>query len=109
VSAQSGIDIRDHTSQPATRELLQQSDLIFGLAAEHVDYVLSQGIPADKVFLLRAFPERPSNWRDLSIIDPIGQGDDVYMQVFFQIDEAIHHALPEIIARAKERARSQER
>ncbi|MEW5875877.1 MAG: hypothetical protein AB1752_11940 [Candidatus Zixiibacteriota bacterium] len=106
VAAQNRVDLHEHKSQRATRKLLQQSDLVFGLAAEHVEYALKEGARPETVFLLRAFPERPANWQDLSIIDPIGQQDSVYQSVFFQIDEAIHQALPEIIARARKKAES---
>lgn len=105
-AARHGVNISRHRSQPLTKRMLHESDLILALAEEHAEYSLKQGAPPEAVYLLRAFPEKPANWSELSIIDPIGQGANVYQQVYFQIDEALHHALHEIIERARAKAES---
>lgn len=100
VCAEHGIDIRSHRSQPVTKELLDRVDLIMALAVDHLHYVLDVGIPEEKVYLVRAFPEQEGDLAELSIPDPIGGPREAYEQVFFQIDEALRRHLPDIIKRA---------
>ena len=103
VAAEYGVDISQHLSQGASRKLLYNADLILALADEHFEYCRDLDVPADKLFMLRSFPQQTSHLREMSVEDPIGQGRNVYQQVFFQIDEALRQSLPEIIKRAREK------
>ena len=104
VAAEYGIDISDHRSQAASRELLDSADLIFGLSDEHYHYVLDLGVNPEKIFLLRGFPNRDVDHDHASILDPIGMPRQAYQQVFFQIEEYTRHVLTEIVRRAREKA-----
>lgn len=103
VAAEYGVDISQHLSQGATRKLLYNADLILALADEHFAYCRDLDIPKDKLYMLRSFPQHTTHLREMSVEDPIGQGRNVYLQVFFQIDEALRQSLPEIIKRAREK------
>jgi len=104
VAAEYGVDIRGHVSQGATRKLLHNADLVLALAADHYEYCRDLDVPAEKVFLLRAFPENTNRMREMSVPDPIGQDRSVYQEAFFQIDEALRQSLPEIVKRARDKA-----
>ena len=104
VSAEYGVDISGHTSQAATRKLLYNADLVLALADDHYTFCMDIDVPEEQVFLLRAFPQRTANLREMSVPDPIGQGRDVYQKVFFQIDEALRQSFPEIMQRARAKA-----
>jgi protein-tyrosine-phosphatase len=101
VSAEHGVDIRDHRSQAATRELLHAADLVLALATEHFHYALDLDLPSGKVYLVRGFPGHEGGPDRLSIPDPIGRPREAYEQVFFQIEEAIRRSLPTIIRLAQ--------
>lgn len=103
VAAEYGVDISQHLSQGASRKLLYNADLILALADEHFEYCRDLDVSKDKLYMLRSFPKHTSHLREMSVEDPIGQGRNVYQQVFFQIDEALRQGLPEIIKRAREK------
>jgi protein-tyrosine-phosphatase len=105
VCAEYGIDISAHRSRAASRKLLHTVDLVLALAADHYAYGEELGVPSERLYLLREFPgKREANAR-LSIADPIGRPREMYQEVFFQIDEALRQGLPEIIERARARAK----
>ena len=100
VSASYGVDISEHLSQAATPELLDQADLVFALAADHHEYCRAMGVPAERLFMLRAFPQHPQGLAQYQIPDPIGGNRDQYQRTFYLIEEALRRGLPAIIARA---------
>ncbi|MEW5702506.1 MAG: hypothetical protein AB1792_09785 [Candidatus Zixiibacteriota bacterium] len=95
-----GVDLRLHRSQALTRPLLSRADLVLALAAEHYEICQNWGKPGEQLYLLRAFPQRPSDLRAHSIPDPIGGDRRRYEQVFFDIDEAVRRIFPAISHRA---------
>ena len=109
VSAAYGIDLGNHSSQAASQELLRKSDLVLALAVDHYEYCRVVGVPENKLFLVRAFPEHQADMGQLSVPDPIGQGHEFYRRAFFLIDEAIRKGWPEIVRRAREVAGSADR
>lgn len=92
------LDLTPHRSQGTSKELVEQSDLIFAMAPEHLAAIrrLSPDA-ADKSFLLKNFPD-PSE-RGEGVVDPIGMDLDVYNQVFLEIGEYLGKHLPEILNR----------
>jgi len=100
VSGQYGVDISGHRSQGLTPQLLQESDLVLTFAAEHFVTCGNLGKEADKLFMLKSFPNQPRDPRRESIEDPIGGDRPRYEKVFFEIDEAIRRVLPAILQRA---------
>ncbi len=100
VSQQYGVDISDHESQALTRELLEEADLVLTLAAEHYEICQNLGADEDRLFMLRSYPKKPRDLRRESIADPMGGSRPQYERAFFEIDEAIHRALPTILKKA---------
>ncbi len=76
-----GADISTHQSQGVTAELVEGSDIIFGLAREH-EHILRQRYPSvrDNVFLLRRFAIEPAQQVSDNIEDPIGCSYEIYEQ-----------------------------
>jgi protein-tyrosine-phosphatase len=101
ISQKYGIDITAHRSQGVTPAMMAETDLVFALAAEHFDECARQGAAADRLFMLRAFPEAAPDRQAVSIADPIGGGPAEYERAFLEIDEAIRQAFAEIGVRAK--------
>jgi protein-tyrosine-phosphatase len=100
VAQQYGVDISGHESQALTRELLDEADLVLTLAAEHYETCQNLGVDEDRLFMLRSYPKKPRDLRRDSIADPMGGSRPQYERAFFEIDEAIHRALPFILANA---------
>lgn len=92
------LDLSPHLSQGTTKELIDQSDLIFAMAPEHLA-VIRQLSPSaeDKSYLLKSFPESAAYGE--GVLDPIGMDLEVYNQVFLEIGEYLGKHLPEIIKR----------
>ena len=107
VAADQGIDITDHVSRDASLGLLNHVDLVLAMAKEHLDYARRLGVPDDKLYMLRGFPNRDLNDSAASIPDPIARPREVYEQVFLMIDEAIRSGFPEIMRRARAKMEGQ--
>jgi protein-tyrosine-phosphatase len=100
VSQQYGIDISGHQSQALTRELVTGADLILTMAAEHYEICQNLGVDDYRLYMLRSYPNKPRDLRRESIADPMGGSRPQYERAFFEIDEAIHRALPTILQKA---------
>jgi len=100
VAGEYGVDLSRHRSQALTPQLLENSDLVFALAAEHFETCRHLGKEPERLFLLKAFPHASRNLRQESIDDPIGGDRSRYEKAYFEIDEAIRKALPAILQRA---------
>ena len=94
-----GIDVRHHRSKAVTRDLLQSSDLVFGMADEHVS-ILRTVFPQQKhkIYLLGSFPKSENSART-SIDDPYGSSFSFYKKIRDQIEQEIERVLPELISR----------
>lgn len=100
VSGQYGVDISDHRSQDLTPELLESSDLVLAMAAEHLETCRQMAKNPDQLYMLKSFPDQSRDPRRDSIDDPIGGTRERYERAFFEIDEAIRRAVPAILQRA---------
>jgi protein-tyrosine-phosphatase len=89
VMLERGNELRDHSSQPLTRALIEVADFVFTMTPAHAEAAkrLAPGF-ADRIFLLD--PDHP-------IADPIGHSVQVYRQVADQLETLIHARLKEII------------
>ncbi len=95
-------DISKHKSRQLTRGLIDEADLIFGMAPQHVKEVLRMTPSAkEKTFLFKNFPDHGSNGE--AVEDPIGQTLDVYNHAFLEIGEYLGKHLPEIVKRIDEK------
>jgi protein-tyrosine-phosphatase len=94
-------DLSHHQSQYLTRELIDRSDLIFGMTRSHVNAVLKLRPNAkDKTFLFMSFPNTVGSGEDVA--DPIGQALDEYNKTFLQIGEHLGRNLDSIVQKIDE-------
>jgi protein-tyrosine-phosphatase len=100
VAGDFGVDLSEHRSQALTQELLDGSDLVLALAAEHFETCRQMGKDPGQLFLLKSFPKPLRNPHLESIDDPIGGDRARYEKAYFEIDEAIRRSLPGILQRA---------
>lgn len=91
-----GVDISGHHSQAITKELVEASDLILALAYRHYRFIVDKfpGIE-QKVFMLRAFPDREAS-PDLTVQDPIGMNFDEYLETYEELKRELRRAWPAI-------------
>lgn len=95
-------DLRDHTSQPVTTELLASADLILTMTAEHLKEVnrLSPGA-RERSYLFKNFPDQSPIGEGVD--DPIGQSLERYNETFLEIGEYLGKHLDEILRRIDQR------
>ena len=97
VAKEKGVDISGHRSQPLTRELVENTDLILVMANHHKEFIRNN-FPdfIDKVFLLTEFgqndPENEQNFPE--ILDPIGENLSFHRKIIEQIDRELVRILP---------------
>jgi protein-tyrosine-phosphatase len=97
VGIERGLDLASHSSQPLTRELVSNTDLILGLAESHVTAAIEMG-GAGKTFLLDDYASlgKSSN----GVLDPFGGDLAGYRDSADDIDRLVALAV-ERIASAK--------
>ncbi len=88
VLASMGIDLSGHRSQPITRMMIREADVVYTMTPSHAEAVMTM-MPdaAEKVF--------PLDPRGV-IEDPIGQGRDVYERTARRLEELIRQRLEEL-------------
>ena len=105
VAREFGVDLSDHDSQILTPYLISHSDLILAMEPGHAE-IIHQMDPTSRVrtFLLKEFGQTPDRSDGNSeVYDPIGGDDDLYHQVYKELDEEIIRILP-LITKVVERA-----
>lgn len=91
-----GIDIASQRSNIITKEMVAQSDFIFGMTWNHV-MAINHYFPeaASKTFLVRHFDSSvPAERKEIS--DPIGGSLEVYRACRDQINQGIHSIIKEL-------------
>jgi L-threonylcarbamoyladenylate synthase len=83
------VDLRDHSSQPVTEDLLAQSDHVLAMTAGHLDTLYNE-FP-----MFRGKMRMLSPGRDIS--DPIGRGWSVYQECGAEIRTALEDFLDELL------------
>ena len=80
------------------KSLVRDSDIIFGMAVEHVHFLQSR-FPQirENVFLLKTFARDPDKTVDENIEDPIGGSPAVYQECAAVIDTELDRILPRLI------------
>ncbi|MEA1980437.1 MAG: hypothetical protein U9N54_05640 [candidate division Zixibacteria bacterium] len=95
-------DISMHKSQPLTKQLIEQSDLIFALTSSHYKEIVKLKKSAKEyTYLLKKFPEKGGDGE--GVVDPIGQDLGKYNETFLEIGEILGKILPEIVKRIDEK------
>ena len=102
VSAEAGIDISGHRSQPVTKGLLRKSDLVLVMIPSHKSQIEEvHHAASEKTFLLREYGRTKKSRSDMSIDDPYGGTRETYEVCFFRIKREVERILPEIERRAR--------
>ena len=99
-----GANISQHRSQGITEKLVKESDLIFAMASEHIDF-LHKHYPEirENVFLLKSFGRDPEAKMAEDIADPIGGPLDYYRQCGELINSELQRILPRLNQLIKEK------
>jgi protein-tyrosine phosphatase len=96
-AAKKGADIRDHHSTRMSRELAEEADLIFALAANHFEYLKRFPAAHGKVFMLKAFPHEGHADYLHSVKDPIGAEFEEYQRVVEELERELKRTLPSVL------------
>ncbi len=93
-----GVDISRHSSSGITGALVKESNIVFAMAHEHVDY-LQRMYPErrDDIFLLRTFDRKSKPLGLESIPDPIGLSLETYREVRDMLADEITRILPRLV------------
>ena len=95
-------DLSGHGSQMLSRQLIERSDLILAMGAEHLQEVLRLVPHAkNRSYLFKSFPDPTLNGERLE--DPIGQSLERYNETFLEIGEFLGKYLDEIVKRIDEK------
>ncbi|MDD5432688.1 MAG: L-threonylcarbamoyladenylate synthase [Candidatus Omnitrophica bacterium] len=82
------MDVSEHHSQRATKEMVKKSDLILVMERRHEEKILQIAPEVkNRVFLLKEFAKIDDS--DLNIIDPIGKSREFYEGTYEVIKEAV--------------------
>jgi len=84
-----GVDLSSHLTQPLSKTLVMESDLILTMTAKHKEMILKK-MPAllDKVSLFSEFAEAGTE----DIDDPVGQPVETYRKVMSQMESYLQKA-----------------
>ena len=98
VSKEIGVDIRYHSSQGISTQLIEKSHIIFALAEDHLFFLKAQ-FPekAGDIYLLKAFDADENQLESLTIEDPIGMDLNFYRQCVTSIENEIDRILPKLV------------
>lgn len=92
-----GADISHHRSQGISRELLQESDIVFCMAQGH-ENILADQFPEfnENVFLLRGFDRESGEQFYEDVADPIGRDLPEYQACAQLINSELDRILPRL-------------
>ena len=96
-----GLDISGHRARTLTKEMVEDSDLIFVMEKAHQRFV-EHMVPSarEKVFLLKAYR---ANGEKREVEDPIGGDLEVYRNAYDELEREIQRVFPMIKALAKKK------
>ena len=101
VSKNDSVNISSHRSRQTTEKMISESDFIFVMAEEHLEYFKNNFIKyIDKVYGLKKF-NNPDN-ASIDIKDPIGGDLDSYEKIFYEIKHEIERIFPKLVKIAEE-------
>ncbi len=104
IAANNQVDISNIRSKPINRVLVEQSDLIFALSIDHLNFI-QENFPSarHKSYLMKTFgKDRPTTIGD-SIPDPMGFPFDFYSKTFSEIQNTIDEAFQMIVTMAEQK------
>ncbi len=92
------IDISQHVSSGVTKSLLEESNIIFAMAQDHVKYLQRKfSERRDDIFLLRTFDRKSKPLGLESIPDPIGLSIEAYREIRDMLADEITRILPRLV------------
>jgi protein-tyrosine-phosphatase len=95
----SGIDIGAIRSQPLSRSILLQMDLVLTMEPAHLEEVLAQAPELeDRAFVLTSFAD-PQDGDPAGVTDPYGSNQATYEATFAELDHLLRIAFPQILER----------
>ncbi len=101
VCTENELDVSRHRSQGISTNLMEDSDLVIAMAANHVDF-LKEHYPEhrDKIVLLKNW-QRTKALANPSIADPVGQNKAFFRDTFNEIRNEIKRILPGLFTRVR--------
>jgi protein-tyrosine-phosphatase len=103
VAMERELDLSSHRSRPLTTELVEGSDVILAMGAQHLRRIAELGGEA-KASLLTEYASRGEGTHSIS--DPFGGGLDVYRVTFDELEREIRRVLDRIAAERESGPRS---
>lgn len=92
-----GIDISRHRTQPLTKELVREADMVFVMTQIHkLEIINLLEKPGKEVYLIRGFDPKTSN-RDLDVPDPIGKPISIYKHCRDEIKRCVPGLVKKIL------------
>jgi protein-tyrosine-phosphatase len=88
------MDLAGHRSQPLTRTLVAESDLILAMSGQHLERIQALG-GGDKGYLLTSYPALGGSGR--GIVDPVGADLTVYRDTADELEEEIRRVFDRIM------------
>ena len=89
-ASQHGIDIGSHRSTQLSDSIVEKADLILTMEPGHTAIIRQYWPGYETVYELKSYnSDRPLRNLDRTIIDPIGMGLDIYLDVFDEIKREI--------------------
>ena len=102
VAKNNGVNISSHRSKQITEKMISESDLIFVMSKDHLEYFKNSFIKyMDKVYALKKFSNPDNN--NIDIKDPIGGDLGSYEKIFHEIKHEIERILPKLVKLAEEK------
>ncbi len=104
VCAKNGVDIANHRSKAINRVLIEQSDLIFAMSIDHLNFI-QENFPGarHKSYLFKVFGKDRAVTIADSVPDPMGFSMDFYVKTFADINTTIDQSFQKIISMAEQK------
>ena len=95
-AAARGVDVTAHLATPLGLSGVARCDVLFGMAAEHVETLRAYYAErAEQIFLLSAYPKLALDGADMP--DPMGHGVEVFSAAFDEIDAQLDRVTPQLL------------
>lgn len=95
------VDLFGHRSRPITDELINQADIVFCMALNHLNYLKARYPNNKEKFVLLREWNREALLSNPSIADPIGHDLDFFRKTYQDIQTEINRILPHLMKQVK--------
>lgn len=98
VMAEEDIDISDHQTQTLTKELVEQSDIVFVMTQWHkLEVIGLLEKPGKEVYLIKEFSSNEKD--DIDIPDPLGKSLDFYRHTRDEMKKCVSGIVKKILGK----------